>query len=71
MSEVCEHGHQQRKCEVCELKAEVERLRGVCRSAGDAIDKIVACGNPSEIMRTWLLLVSKDLANEGSKEDGK
>lgn len=30
----CEHGHLARKCEVCELKAEVARLRSVCREAG-------------------------------------
>jgi len=27
MSEVCEHGHLRRKCEVCELTDEIVRLR--------------------------------------------
>lgn len=31
--DTCEHGHLARKCEVCELKAEVARLRSVCREA--------------------------------------
>ncbi|MFZ4600598.1 MAG: hypothetical protein ACOYNN_18295 [Terrimicrobiaceae bacterium] len=31
MTEVCEHGHQARKCEVCELTAECERLREAVR----------------------------------------
>lgn len=40
----CEHGHLARKCEVClrdgdikELRAEVARLRSVCREAADEV----------------------------------
>jgi len=40
----CEHGHLARKCEVCmrdgdikELRAEVARLRSVCREAADEL----------------------------------
>ncbi len=31
MTEVCEHGHQARKCEVCELTDEIVRLREAVR----------------------------------------
>ena len=33
INNICEHGHLERKCEVCELKAEIARLRSVCRDA--------------------------------------
>jgi len=35
--DTCEHGHLARKCEVCELKADVARLRSVCREAADEL----------------------------------
>lgn len=30
INNICEHGQLQRKCEVCELRAEIARLRSVC-----------------------------------------
>jgi hypothetical protein len=45
-----------------ELAGEIARLRKLCRQASDTIDQSV---NSS---RAILLLVSHDLANEGSKE---
>jgi len=35
--DTCEHGHLARKCELCELKAEVAKLRSVCREAADEV----------------------------------
>jgi len=40
MSDTCEHGHLSSKCEVCELKAEVARLRSVCREAAEKMANV-------------------------------
>ena len=37
---VCEHGHLRRVCDVCELQAEVTRLREVCRLAAIQLDMV-------------------------------
>ena len=42
-AEVCEHGHLRRACEVCELKAEVARLREVCKDAADDLWGVPDC----------------------------
>ena len=67
MSNTCEHGHLARKCEVCELKAEVARLRSVCRLASD-----YACEIRSRTLSrtgTWMMLnnLMKDLADAGKE----
>jgi hypothetical protein len=71
MSEVCEHGHLRRKCEVCELKAEVTRLRGVCDLACDTLCMVLNVAKMNVDARGSVLKVAETLANEGSKSDGQ
>jgi hypothetical protein len=78
MTKVCEHGHQARKCEVCELRAEVARLRGVCRKAASQLDDdvypLLERGGAARCLAASiacdLAAAGKEPANEGS-EDGK
>ena len=57
--DTCEHGHLARKCEVCELKAEVSRLRSVCRVAAGVVkastnligDRKYVCGALADVGR--------------------
>lgn len=42
----CEHGHIARKCEVCELRDEVARLRSVCGRLSNELR--VAAGGPKQ-----------------------
>lgn len=37
INNICEHGHLQRKCEVCDLRAEIARLRSVCRKCSGVL----------------------------------
>ena len=65
--EVCEHGHLCRVCDVCELKAEVARLRTVCRLASDYACDIRGHTPPRSIERTMLNNLVKDLAAAGKE----
>jgi hypothetical protein len=67
MTSVCEHGHQARKCEVCELKAELKRLRNICENASACVSKVAFHGHTSTDHHFKLIRVSNTLAEEGKK----
>ncbi len=70
VSNTCEHGHLARVCEVCELKAEVQRLREVCKRGADEIDVVLRTTRQDKSTHNQLGTLACSLANEGSK-DGK
>jgi len=67
INNICEHGQLQRKCEVCELKAEIARLRSVCRMASGEITKDLRNAEIDGITRKQLMLLASDLADAGKE----
>lgn len=65
INNICEHGHLERKCEVCELKAEISRLRGVCREAASAVRRVAYMN--TDVYSALLLIESKKLADAGKE----
>ena len=63
MSNTCEHGHLARKCEVCELKAEVARLRSVCREAATTVRRVGYM--TTDVYSAMLVRAAKTLAEAG------
>jgi hypothetical protein len=70
MNEVCEHGHLARVCEVCELKAEVLRLRETCDRVAKWLRRKYEVMRPGSQMRAEADAVILELEREGSKSDG-
>ena len=71
MTEVCEHGHLARKCEVCELRAEVTRLRGVCRLSAERLASVKPWLSSYRTAYESVGCLITDLKAEGSKSDGQ
>ena len=65
--EVCEHGHLRRVCEVCELKAEMVRLREVCDRAGTWIRRHAILEHPASSMRIESAAVIDELRRAGKE----
>ena len=63
----CEHGHVRRVCDVCELKAEVTRLREVCRLAAIQLDMVTINMPPGGRALTHTLGVIADLEQAGKE----
>lgn len=97
MTNICEHGHLARSCDVCNddkwkgyldrwfawaqtsrpsqvaekvgaMEDEIKRLRCVCRLASQAITDDIRNAAIDGVAKKKLVLLAKDLANEGSKE---
>ena len=71
MNEVCEHGHQRRKCEVCELRDEVVRLRETCDRVAKWLKRQTHTLHPGSEMLAHYDAVILELEEEGSKSDGQ
>lgn len=61
----CEHGHLARKCEVCELKSDVARLRSVCREAATTVRRVGYM--TTEVYSSMLVRAAKTLAEAGKE----
>lgn len=72
INNICEHGQLERKCDVCELKAEIARLRRVCRSSEMCIMLATSEHVTARERVQMLNCVRKDLADAGKEpSDGK
>lgn len=72
INNICEHGHLERKCEVCELKAEIARLRSVCREQAEKLSAATVHMMPGGRARSHALGVICELENAGKEpSDGE
>jgi len=73
INNICEHGHLQRKCEVCDLRAEIARLRSVCREAVSKLDDdVYPLLERGGVARFLLAKITCSLADAGKEpSDGK
>lgn len=67
MSDTCEHGHLRRVCEVCELKAEVARLREVCSDAAYKVLRVTVTMIPGTDKRSSLMNTADMLQATGKE----
>lgn len=63
--DVCEHGRLVGKCEVCELKAEIARLRSVCSNVAESIREVTSGWGIAK--RNKIGPIVRDLADAGKE----